>query len=351
VTRRLTEGELAALGLTPDQLGEPATLSGDDSVAKGASAALALPEQLAGGRFVPLSLPILADRGIEVAQLDSRPSVLRLVSSPAPAELLGAGDDAQLRDPDDEKTLFLDTARAGLAHLKPTSGPGLVIAGGEGGQVLLFPVRAADSAVGLTARLPWREWLEGSSDEWLRGEVERRLESGDAWLDLTCAGLIHRLLDDSFGADPVDLARRLASGDQPEELERVSGWIRDLDESWIRTASESLETRLSLLAHRLTTLAAWETESDDEWRVALADFLRQRDDVECVWTLLRIWQRRNGREEDGHASSALSALDAEAAPFVRSLRPDLVQADEQLARAAVRAPECWWVHPLVGRSG
>lgn len=345
---RLSDQELHTLGLSRAQLGESDSLDWpEEVVAHGASlrpalAALAVlvASQFANCHFLQTRLGVVESLAARLEQLEEEPRILKLVGPPGMIPSVQTAREATeaesiVFDPHDPATVHLDFRATNVVRVTLPNGRGLLIEVHDDGLVIsptfsVEPLAVIDSEVA--------HWCGGSQDDWLREEIQYRLDRQDPWQHAVAVGLFARFGGATKPASAV-VSAMLEHRIDPD-LARPRQWVRDLNPAQIRTLELLALAETGRLHAAIDEL--WQLMACDEpaWQEELLDLCRGRDDLEGIRLLL---------VEAGAAeriSDDIAILDEAGERFMQSLPVVVAASEARLARVRSLDPGVWWVAPV-----
>lgn len=212
-------------------------------------------------------------------------------------------------------------------------------AGTSGGAttVTLFDTRplAIDPAPALAVDL--EPLLALTDDAWLANAARERHAAGDPWDQAVALGHLARLERLEGTALKASVARLLA-GDEPPLLTATRAACVGLGADSLDDLEDLALAAVDDLHDDLAEVVASIDPDDPDWVAALRELFGARDDLESALAVLALAGR------GARTRAAVAALDDEASSWARALPvPADWALDERLARAAVDAPEGWWI--------
>jgi len=290
----------------------------------------------------PIDCPAARELGLSLAWVATRRRLL---------EVTAAGGGAWRRDPAGElagiagepAALRLDPSawQEPFALVDDAAGVGLVLLPGrpDSEEIELAPLLLAHLAVSPAFALEedLETWLASVDDPWLAERARGRWDVGDRWSRVVALGLLLRL-----ERPPRDVLRArfeaLLRGEEPPTLARARAFAEGLSDADRRGLEGLAVAAVEGLHEDLADVVREVKPDDPRWVADLRALQHARDDLEGVARLVGL---SGGGER---LRIALGALDEEAGEWTRALPlPAGSDLDERLARAAVDAPDGWWV--------
>ena len=160
---------------------------------------------------------------------------------------------------------------------------------------------------------------------------------GTAWCSLVGAGVMARLQD--FTSDERHVmvnAARLGLPAVADIMLPSRKWARGWNADDVQRAVELVNAKATDVLHTLHDLRGSYDPSRPSWRAAVVQALEAREEIECVWALLR--DLHNAPMPQG-----LQLLDEAGHKFADLLVPmEEAQACETLRRASIFDIDAWW---------
>ncbi len=339
--------KLRALGLEPEQLGEPCAIASlaAEGVDEGfvrevitlaaLSASVSSPSTDLDFDFVRCEVAPAQEAGLVLSAEASTPGLYRVQGSGA---LQVQGPAQWVPDPCVDSTVYLQLDER-YTLVRDGVG-GQVLLWMEGEQSFVTEVRAEPLPIEPLAPLqaPVASWLAGEShDDWLVEQLEELAGLDNPWSQATAVATYGRLRQVS-AAERAQAVEELLTGRVNTEAARHLRWVRGLDPAQLRTLEALALDAVGQLHHHLDLLGAEVDPGGPEGQAFLLDLCHQRDDLEGVLVLLR---------EVGHheaVQAAAAALDQRARELLHPLSELEYLVDERLRRVLLGQPEAWWAN-------
>ncbi len=186
-------------------------------------------------------------------------------------------------------------------------------------------------------------WTNKLADAWLVDEINKHLETDNAWHHATAIGMLIRLRDPS-SAEREDLLERLRTGTFQSDDAPAQDWIRALTEPEYTYLEQATLVRIEDTLFDIEEILTAREQSVPKWYQGALPILQHRDDIESVINLLGFAGRHT------RLRNAVAYLDERGQELADCLDPLLVDADdvyedEQLHRASMINPTDWWTQP------
>lgn len=346
----LTPEDLAALGLSPDDLGfsDAITRADDDTSRAFAAAPLDLSAPDVGGRLMLLRWTLVPSPGAEalglvVREAADHPGLLLIAARelrPLSVRTQPTDPAARWQDSAADSEAVVDLARCRVAAII-SDGATLLLQRDASG------LHICPAATRTPIQPPLERWLDALRDPWLaRTLAAARAPGASEWERAAAAGTWGRLRALAQGEARTILAQLLQG--TPTEEAAPWRWAATLTPPQRRTLVEAAEAEAAALLQALEALRSDEEggPEDDAWRARLLALLHRRDVLQSVLKVLSEGQ------EAARSRAIPARLDAFGAALLLSLpRLPELGADLRLQRAARVEPDAWWVIPAADPAG
>ena len=172
---------------------------------------------------------------------------------------------------------------------------------------------------------------------WLAKELVSMEKSEWDYLQVAARGLVARMAATN-AVNRRDLARRAVAGELTP-TQKVGQWAMDLSDEVLEYIEDRFDRFSSHLCEDLDSVIAIVSKGGDDAKIFVEDLMEQRDELESVFTVLRLAGRKDHIE-------LLSILDHRAELLQSSF--DLVEPEFSpvLESAALESPGAWWAPRL-----
>jgi hypothetical protein len=342
----LTPDQCAALGVTPEHLGDSEVLEAQpESVAQGFASTGSLIDAVPG--FTSTHHDIGALLGFDLATTRNR-SMIQVANVDGDALTIRTFGDVESTNVEGSAACVAFRLGVGACFLARRPVGPAIVGRFVDGHIEIAAVKEADEAA--TATVPLK--VEGlvdvppcpalaalALDPWSAEQIAAWLADGSSVARAAAVGAAARL------ALPRDAAAEVAArmaGKIPERIAVVTEWVAGLSDDAVRSLEERAVAAVDGLHDLVATIESLESEDDATARATLVlHACEERETLACVDDVLQ----RSGRASRFEA--VINGLDRVATVVIGALvRPRLTAWSPLLGRASIGHPDVWWVAPL-----
>lgn len=215
---------------------------------------------------------------------------------------------------------------------------GLLLAERQGelviGQILRLPASLLEP---LELHSDIETWSADSEDQWLRREVENKLQFDDPFEHLVAVGLLYRLRPPEERIRSEDAVERLLAGERLPNDEPILRWAGQLEESAVRRLVSLTMAATRRLRDELHEMARDIQAGEVVLNRDIRSVLHRRDDIASALVML---EQSSSLER---LVGPVTGVDDVGEAIISALLEDFdVERDRRLARAISVNPGGWW---------